>query len=413
MSTNNKWGALSMRDRAFLIREAVRNGITDINSIRDLYNQNGERIRLGTPYRTFEAGSDYDYFNAAPENMPQESDGHWTSRNPHTGQILKSKDHPTYYKTVQGEKDAGYEIIQVGDREYSFPNEHRFDDESKQPTEDEYIAQKAKGRPYTTDSNNEKDSSFIEKLAYSIGSVPSAKDAGEGDFGDILEGVFNAITNRDPYKYDDLKAFLGHPEDYGFKPSSDTRGPQFGDVISKYKNKNIKTYQGDINPFNEYVVTQEDYNKFFDMATKGEIFYSNADGEYLDYYYKGNPDNMLDKDTAHFLHTPYRNDSHDYPIEFVIKDGNLYANAADFYDFSANKGDGLKKRIQARLLTRYGKPYIVRQNMIPVRAIYLPEEFLGLPTLDYKGNSSNMDLTEEQKRARNMHRNLELFELEK
>lgn len=37
MSTNNKWQALSMRDRAFLIREAVRNGITDINSIRDTW----------------------------------------------------------------------------------------------------------------------------------------------------------------------------------------------------------------------------------------------------------------------------------------------------------------------------------------------------------------------------------------
>lgn len=37
MSTNNKWQALSMRDRAFLIREAVRNGITDIDSIRDTW----------------------------------------------------------------------------------------------------------------------------------------------------------------------------------------------------------------------------------------------------------------------------------------------------------------------------------------------------------------------------------------
>ena len=39
MSENSKWQALSMRDRAFLIREAVRNGITDMNSIIDLYNQ--------------------------------------------------------------------------------------------------------------------------------------------------------------------------------------------------------------------------------------------------------------------------------------------------------------------------------------------------------------------------------------
>lgn len=37
MSNKNKWEALSMKDRAFLIREAVRNGITDINSIRDTW----------------------------------------------------------------------------------------------------------------------------------------------------------------------------------------------------------------------------------------------------------------------------------------------------------------------------------------------------------------------------------------
>ena len=39
MSNNNKWEALSLRDRAFLMREGIRNGITDLNEIRDLYNQ--------------------------------------------------------------------------------------------------------------------------------------------------------------------------------------------------------------------------------------------------------------------------------------------------------------------------------------------------------------------------------------
>lgn len=39
MSKNNKWEALSLRDRAFLMREGIRNGITDLNEIRDLYNQ--------------------------------------------------------------------------------------------------------------------------------------------------------------------------------------------------------------------------------------------------------------------------------------------------------------------------------------------------------------------------------------
>lgn len=37
MSQNNKWGALSMKDRAFLIREAVRKGVTDIGIIKDTW----------------------------------------------------------------------------------------------------------------------------------------------------------------------------------------------------------------------------------------------------------------------------------------------------------------------------------------------------------------------------------------
>lgn len=44
--TNNKWQALPIKDRAFLIREAVRNGITDLGEIRGLYedshNYSGE-----------------------------------------------------------------------------------------------------------------------------------------------------------------------------------------------------------------------------------------------------------------------------------------------------------------------------------------------------------------------------------
>lgn len=37
MNNNNKWGALSMKDRAFLIRQAVKNGITDIGSIKEAW----------------------------------------------------------------------------------------------------------------------------------------------------------------------------------------------------------------------------------------------------------------------------------------------------------------------------------------------------------------------------------------
>lgn len=39
MNNDNKWKALSMRDRAFLIRQAVKNGITDIGEVKKLYQE--------------------------------------------------------------------------------------------------------------------------------------------------------------------------------------------------------------------------------------------------------------------------------------------------------------------------------------------------------------------------------------
>ena len=124
MTNKNKWQALPLKDRAFLIKLGVQNGITDLGEIKTIYE---DTDILGTPYRTFESGSDYDYYNAAPENMPKSKEDHWTSRNPRTGQLLKSSNHPTYNKMIEEEKAVGYNIKKIGDREYSFPNNHYFD----------------------------------------------------------------------------------------------------------------------------------------------------------------------------------------------------------------------------------------------------------------------------------------------
>jgi len=43
---------------------------------------------------------------------------HNASRDPRTGQILKGRKHETYYKTIKGEKDAGYEITKGEDGKY-------------------------------------------------------------------------------------------------------------------------------------------------------------------------------------------------------------------------------------------------------------------------------------------------------
>jgi hypothetical protein len=65
-------------------------------------------------------GTGYDYEAAIKAGLGPDRTGHWPSRIPETGQILKGRKHPTYYKTTKGEKEAGYTITKgAGDRYYS------------------------------------------------------------------------------------------------------------------------------------------------------------------------------------------------------------------------------------------------------------------------------------------------------
>jgi len=63
-------------------------------------------------------GSDYDYESAKEAGLGPDKTGHWASRSPKTGQILKGRKHPTYYKTVKGEEEAGYQISKGGHGKY-------------------------------------------------------------------------------------------------------------------------------------------------------------------------------------------------------------------------------------------------------------------------------------------------------
>lgn len=115
MNNNDRWSALSMKDRAALIDIYIKSGITDLGEMRKNYN--------GVPYRDLNT-SEYDYFNAAPEMAPTKEGQHWDSRNPYTGRLLKREDHPTFDLMVEGEKQAGYKIIRGYNGElYSIPND--------------------------------------------------------------------------------------------------------------------------------------------------------------------------------------------------------------------------------------------------------------------------------------------------
>lgn len=81
---------------------------------------------LGTPWTTDDNG--YNWYEASRENVPTQNGEHASSRNPYTGRILKSVQHPTFNKTVIGEKIAGYDFYTDRDNNlYSF-NENPGED---------------------------------------------------------------------------------------------------------------------------------------------------------------------------------------------------------------------------------------------------------------------------------------------
>lgn len=72
-------------------------------------------------------GSGYDYKTAREAGLKPGKNKHWPSRDPRTGLILKGRNHPTFWKTIKGEKEAGYFIFRgPNGRYYSLPNPDRI-----------------------------------------------------------------------------------------------------------------------------------------------------------------------------------------------------------------------------------------------------------------------------------------------
>ena len=63
----------------------------------------------------------YNYESAISAGLSPDETGHWPSRNPDTGEILKGKKHPTFFMTRKGERSVGYKIKKVGGKLYSQP----------------------------------------------------------------------------------------------------------------------------------------------------------------------------------------------------------------------------------------------------------------------------------------------------
>ena len=79
-------------------------------------------------------GEGYDYESAKAGGIAPDNTGHWASRNPMTGQLLKGRKHKTFNLTIDGEEKAGHEIYKGDDGKYYSRKKTKFqvyDDQQK------------------------------------------------------------------------------------------------------------------------------------------------------------------------------------------------------------------------------------------------------------------------------------------
>ena len=63
----------------------------------------------------------YDYKAAVKAGISPDETGHWDSRDPETGRILKGKKHPTIRETKKAERKLGYKVYRKDGSLYSKP----------------------------------------------------------------------------------------------------------------------------------------------------------------------------------------------------------------------------------------------------------------------------------------------------
>lgn len=95
-------------------KEYAEGGVVDTADLRE---------KLDISEQPFDPmGTGYDYSTALREGLGMDETGHWPSRAPQSGQLLKGRQHPTYNLTEQGEAEAGYAIqTRADNRGYSAP----------------------------------------------------------------------------------------------------------------------------------------------------------------------------------------------------------------------------------------------------------------------------------------------------
>lgn len=85
-----------------------------------LFNPRSSTTTRIPQQQTFDPeGTGYDYATARAAGISPDETGHWGSRDPRTGMLLKGRRHKTFWMTEEAEKKGGYEIYKENGRYYS------------------------------------------------------------------------------------------------------------------------------------------------------------------------------------------------------------------------------------------------------------------------------------------------------
>jgi hypothetical protein len=83
-------------------------------------------VKKGVKKKPFDPeGAGYDYQSALKAGLEPDETGHWPSREPYTGLLLKGRTHKTWGLTEAEERRLRYKIVKKNGRYYSFEKERK------------------------------------------------------------------------------------------------------------------------------------------------------------------------------------------------------------------------------------------------------------------------------------------------
>lgn len=344
MEQQDRWSALSMKDKASLIKLFVNGGILSLDDMRDYYNEyaKGGSIHINPENKG--------KFNATKKRTGKTTEELTHSKNPLT------RKRAIFAQNAKKWSHADGGLINIYDGE----------------TEDSQLMQNQEGKQKAIINNNKEktyrtpqNATLIKDLAYKIGASPQVASRGYSGPGNILSAMLH-LNKSIPF--DDNK--------YAFLYGTERRFPEVEEPVqgfnyTNYLNKNyrkskrdkIKNVYGIINPEDEYFIDPRYTGLVKELAKHNYHFYDNADELSLD----------MDVDNSKYK---YRDDVGNFIHQFGLDEGgNPVMHDSDVYDFlpkDYNYGDdsalvrGLVKA-EAKLFNAAGTPYIIRHEYQPIR----------------------------------------------